>query len=452
MSEKSVIIIGSGLGGLECALLLSRAGFKVTVLEKAAAEGGCMQTFLRNGRRFDTGFHYAGGVEGVLAPYLELFGLSGLPWKKLDEDAVEELYIKGEKYCHPSGYAAFEERFAPLFGREAMRSWLDVLRRIGESMAAPFGPRDEGWFSTPALGWLRSLGGQAFADALAGAALRMPVLEGTPLYCYAQVYNSFVQGAWRLGGGGKTLTDALMTGIKKNGGIVRTSEKVQQIIVKEAVAKGVVTGRGRYEADWVISDIHPSLLTSLVPGLRKSFVGRLVNSPSGRGAFTVNLVLKQGILRYKNSSMHICKGDLQDAMMVHWYVPETGVYAPAIDLLRMVDLPSEVDYPQWKERMCREMVALAGEYVPGLEDAIEAVYSSSPLTWERYTGTPGGSAFGYVKDCRSPFAGFLSPRTPLPGLLMTGQNLNLHGLAGVSMTALYTCAEILGKQYIEDLI
>jgi hypothetical protein len=46
----------------------------------------------------------------------------------------------------------------------------------------------------------------------------------------------------------------------------------------------------------------------------------------------------------------------------------------------------------------------------------------------------------------------LTPRTPIPNLLQTGQSLNLHGILGVSMTSFFTCAEILGMEtIIKDL-
>jgi phytoene dehydrogenase-like protein len=59
---KTAIVIGSGLGGLEVALILLRHGYEVTVLEKGRQAGGCLQSFVRDGRRFDTGFHYVGGL------------------------------------------------------------------------------------------------------------------------------------------------------------------------------------------------------------------------------------------------------------------------------------------------------------------------------------------------------------------------------------------------------
>jgi all-trans-retinol 13,14-reductase len=46
----------------------------------------------------------------------------------------------------------------------------------------------------------------------------------------------------------------------------------------------------------------------------------------------------------------------------------------------------------------------------------------------------------------------LTPRTPVPNLLLTGQSLNLHGVLGVSVTAFFTCAEILGmEKAVEEL-
>ena len=59
---ESVIIIGSGLGGLECGYILAKNGFQVTVLEHDSCIGGCLQTFRRGSAQFDTGFHYVGGL------------------------------------------------------------------------------------------------------------------------------------------------------------------------------------------------------------------------------------------------------------------------------------------------------------------------------------------------------------------------------------------------------
>ncbi|MGM9727218.1 MAG: phytoene desaturase family protein, partial [Prevotella sp.] len=91
MKKYDVIIIGSGLGGLECAYILARRGMSVLVLEQAARPGGCMQSYQRGGLDFDTGFHYVGGLAEGQSMYdiFKYMGLMELPWQRLDADGFD---------------------------------------------------------------------------------------------------------------------------------------------------------------------------------------------------------------------------------------------------------------------------------------------------------------------------------------------------------------------------
>ena len=60
--DIDAIIIGSGIGGLTCAGLLSRAGKRVLVLEQHYIAGGCTHSFEEHGYEFDTGLHYMGNI------------------------------------------------------------------------------------------------------------------------------------------------------------------------------------------------------------------------------------------------------------------------------------------------------------------------------------------------------------------------------------------------------
>ncbi len=54
--------------------------------------------------------------------------------------------------------------------------------------------------------------------------------------------------------------------------------------------------------------------------------------------------------------------------------------------------------------------------------------------------------YGYVKDAENPMRSFLSPETKLENLFFTGQSLNMHGILGVTISAVLTCAQIIGKE------
>ena len=60
--------------------------------------------------------------------------------------------------------------------------------------------------------------------------------------------------------------------------------------------------------------------------------------------------------------------------------------------------------------------------------------------------------YGYVKDADSPMTSFLSPRTKLKNLFFTGQSINMHGLLGVTISAVLTCSEMLGRDYLVEKI
>ncbi|HET6845619.1 MAG TPA: phytoene desaturase family protein [Anaerolineales bacterium] len=54
-TDKSVVVIGAGIGGIVAAARLQRMGFRVTVLEKNSKPGGRASQIVREGHRFDIG-------------------------------------------------------------------------------------------------------------------------------------------------------------------------------------------------------------------------------------------------------------------------------------------------------------------------------------------------------------------------------------------------------------
>ena len=96
------IIIGGGLGGLICGLILSKAGKKVIVLEKNPQLGGGLQIFSRNKKIFETGVHYVGSL-GKGQNLYQIFKYLGLmdkiKIKKMDNHGFDLIHFNNEKKC-----------------------------------------------------------------------------------------------------------------------------------------------------------------------------------------------------------------------------------------------------------------------------------------------------------------------------------------------------------------
>lgn len=482
MASRSAVIIGSGLGGLECGYILARCGLEVTVLEQGTQIGGCLQTFRRGGRLFDTGFHYIGGLgEGESLRWIfDYFNLMQLPWVQMDTSCVDEVRIGDSIWPLPSGYGNFTEILSEYFPsqKENLNRYIAQLKEAGSTIRSGFGTGGSlELFGRSAYGFLcDTVSDPTLRKVLSGAALRLHHDAATlPLYVFAQINNSFIQSGWRIRGGGNLIAEHLAEGIRSFGGRVLTGVRIKTLEDADGKIVCAVSENGeRYTADIFISDAHPAATLQMLgesKSIRNIYRRRICNLRNSYGAFTVNICLKPGKVRYINHNINIHSNEVDvwnddyrtpQSFLVHFYVPESGESADRLDIITPIaadgltpmdggrPMHRSAEYDTFKEALAQKCIDAAAGAIPGLRDAVERYFTSTSLTYRDYTSTSGGSAFGVMKDFNSPMATVLSPRTPIENLLLTGQNLNLHGILGVSMTSLYTCAEILGKDKIKE--
>ena len=136
MSKYDIIIIGSGLGGLECGAILSKEGYNVCVLEKNELFGGCFQTYRRKGHLLDTGIHYIGSLdEGqVMNQFFRYVGIMDhLKVRKLDENAFDKIFYKNRVYDYAMGYERFINTLCQSFPheKENLRQYTTSLKEVG---------------------------------------------------------------------------------------------------------------------------------------------------------------------------------------------------------------------------------------------------------------------------------------------------------------------------------
>lgn len=488
MNHYDAAIIGAGLGGLQCAYILAKRGMKVVVVEKGQLPGGCIQTFARRGRKFDTGFHYVGGLDDgqPLNRLFKEFGLMDLPWVRLDDDGFDEVIYGGKSYMIPSGFDNFKARMKDYFPASASQidNYSDFLEGVATDI---FGSFDRVGESNMSDGSLFARGAYDFLTSTITDPTLQNVLSGTspkltldketlPLYTFAQINASFILSAYRLRGGGMQIAEKLADGIRKFGGEVITGAEVTRLVECNGVVDTLeFDGRDPLKANIIIADIHPAQLVRLAAEtsfVRNIYKKRILALKNDFGMFTVNIALKPGKVKYLNRNIYIHNtADIwtegyQSATenprccLVSFGVPD-GVgeeYANNVDLLtpmlwddvaefagtRVMQRPAA--YNELKNRKAAQLIDIANNYVPGLKDAVEHIYTSTPLTYADYTGTEQGSAYGVCKDFNRLAYTLLTPLSPIPNVFFTGQNLSLHGILGVSMTSIFTCAAALKEK------
>jgi len=403
-----------------------------------------------------------------------------LPWKHLDPQGYDLVTIGGETFSFVEGYRNFADTLAERFPRErtSLYKYVELMERAD---LMPLGdPEVQSLCAVNAYNYLcETFTDPLLIDVLAGNALKTELRrESLPLFHF--FHSSFVGGgAWRLCGCGDEIVSMLVSDIRSMGGTLVTGVQVEELIEKDGkIAAARSTDGTTFEADVFISDVHPQQTFALVKEshcLSRLFRRRIDMLENTWGMFTVSLVT-DGTIPYFNHNKFIYRqanvweqpavGNITgqgnsgiDRVMVSCLADTEANHGAGhplvIDLLTPVPFSlfeswsdSRVGrrgdgYLALKQRLADECIALAETAISGLRDAISArQQTSTPLTWRDYTLTPNGSAYGLRKDSRQPLMTILSPRTPIPNLFLTGQNLMLHGLEGVTMTALQTCQAI----------
>ncbi len=489
-----VVIIGSGLGGLECGVILSKEGYNVCVLEQGEVFGGCLQSFSRRGRLVDTGIHYLGSMgEGqTMRQYLKYFGIfDKLSIVKLAKD-FDAITLGDEKeYVYKTGYEAFRAYFTELFPREkeGIGKYCDKIREIGTTISPEV--HRSGKLSSGGIGYL-GISAAGFIGECVKDPLLQNLLAGTNvlyggvkemsnLYHHSMINHSNIEGSYRFVGGTQNVADLLVEQIRSNGGTVLSSSKVVSIGVDNADVKHVQLDNGEIiSGRYFISDIHPSQTFAMLeqtPLIKKAYKSRLSLLPNTYGLFSVYLIMKPESFEYINSNRYyyysrdswdtVCSlPDLKPrcVMLSTQLREKESRHTDVVTLMSPINM---APFEQWRNRthghkndayhdlkghISENMIDFVARFHPSLRQNIEASYSASPLTYIHYTGTPEGSAYGILKDYRNPLASLLPSRTKLSNLFLTGQNLNVHGALGVTLTAAATCSELLGEEYLAKKI
>ena len=488
-AQPSTLVVGGGLGGLLTGALLARKGHRVTVLERNGEVGGGLCTFERGGTTFPTGMHLFGGFQegGPLRKLCSYLGIMDrLDLRHSSPECVDEVVVGagGIRYRIPCGRAAFTEYFSRLYPSEAdgIRRYVEAMYRLAdeEDLFYLRDDRHDVMAHSEEFLWStdRFLKHYISSPELRGVlAYTAPLYAGvgdeTPAYVHALISILHIEGTTRFVRGGSQMAKALAEVIEEAGGCIRTHEEVVGFVVEDHRAVSVRTAQGcSYSADSYVSDLPTHTLLSVLPpgAFPRAFRQRLENAPDSYSAFKVYVRLRDSSIPYRDHPVFYASdsravwecADPHDegwprcAMIMMEPQPDRQEYAQTLTVVcpmayseveRWADTTTgrrSEEYRRWKEERIRRVMEVLEVLELGVGGCVERVEASSPLTIRDYLGNRRGSMFGLHKDCDNMMLTQLSVRTKVRNLFLTGQDVNLHGMCGVALTAIATAEAVLG--------
>ena len=239
---------------------------------------------------------------------------------------------------------------------------------------------------------------------------------------------------------------------------------MQSITVENKAITDITTKSGRtFTPQLVISSIHPVSLLKILPPktFTTAFTNRLNSIPNSFSAFSLYIDLKPDqfpyipytgyYLRDYGMMWNQATHEENKSRWPHGFLymtppePEQGPFASRL----LIHCPMEFDeVRQWEDTASGRR----GQDYLDLRKCIHKVYASSPLTIRDYYNVKEGSMFGYTHDSEDILYSQIPVRTKLSNLYLTGQNVMLHGICGVPLTAIKTVDAILGEDYIINQI
>jgi all-trans-retinol 13,14-reductase len=495
MSKKyDFIIIGSGIGGLMSAFVLSKYGYSVCLLEKNNKLGGTLQAYKRNGRMLGTGMHYIGSLDKgqMMHSIFKYFGLfDGIEYQRMDENGFDIFNIAGQEIKYPMGLNNLRTQFYEYFpnDKEAVDQYISGLVRTVKqqnvySLKEP--EKAESWekgaLAESAWEFICSLTeNEDLRNAL--AALNYVYAgrkEVTPFYNHALINYYFISSSYRIVGSSQLMADRLAEQIKDFGGTILNRQEVEQFVFDDKYLTGVKTKTGdTFYADNFISNAHPTTTMKWIPEgkIKKSYRKRMSKLKNTLPAFSLHLILKSDTVKYRNYNYSYYKNkdvwyassydekNWPEHYLIHFppktkdpeFVDDVTIltHMKYAEVEKWKDLPLKrrgVEYEAFKKEKAEKLLDFVAEKFPEFKENLESYYVATPLAFKDYLGTPTGSMYGKERDYQRPLESTISHRTKIPNLYLTGQNLNLHGMLGVSLSSLITTGEFVGlKKLLKEV-
>lgn len=505
--QYDAIVIGSGIGGMTTAALLSKAGKKVLVLEQHYTAGGYTHSYSRNGYEWDVGVHYIGEVGDPESPMRKVFDFISdgqLKWAKMD-DNYDRFYFGDEVYNCIAGREEFQTTLIEYFPeeREAITKYIKMLDDVNRFI--PLKIMDKllpNLLATP-FNFVKKYGLPSYFnkttyDVLSGLTCNpklIAVLTGQHGDCglppkqssfliHSLIARHYLDGAYYPEGGAWKIADAIIPVIQQSGGDLLTYASVKQIVINNGKAVGVEMADGHViKAAKVISgagviNTFEHLLPEAVVkqhGYDKHL--KTISSSKAHLGMYIGLKGSPSELKLPKTNFWIFPHYDADKAYEEFeadrhrefpavYIsfpaakdPEWQRQHPEKSTIEIVaPCPHEWfkewkdkpwgkrgdDYEELKDYFTQRMLEALYTKMPHLRGKVDYYETSTPLSTDHFSGYKKGELYGLDHDPNRFEQNWLRPKTSIPGLYLTGQDILTCGVGGAMMGGVMSAVTVLG--------
>ena len=503
--KYDAIIIGSGIGGLCTAALLSLKGKRVLVLEKHFKIGGWTHTFRRKDYEWDVGIHYIGQVHKPYSPIRRLFDLISdgkLEWSHMDKN-YDRIIFPERSYDFVAPREQFVENMVSYFPKEekAIISYMDLLDQVATNSRSYFTNKAlPGILGTITYPFMTrkffSYSDRTTFDVLSGLTSDQHLIgvltgqwgdHGLPpkqssFAMHAMVARHYLDGGNYPKGSSRRIAETISDLIEKNDGILAVNASVNKIKIHNGNAIGVIMENGdEIEAKTIISNAGvvntiDKLLDNKNRHSRIKEKLQKVKQTESYVCLHIGLNKSAEELGLSNTNLWIYPGYNHDHN-VQSYIEDSDAEFPVV----YVSFPSAKDqawnenhagcatmeaitfskwdwYANWqefpwkkrgqayenaKETLSDRILDIVFEQVPGIQNALDYKELSTPLTIHDLANYQKGEMYGINHDSNRFRQRWLRPQSDIKNLFFTGQDITTAGVSSALFSGMLTASSIL---------
>ena len=487
-SQKQTVVAGAGSGGMTMALLLAMAGKKVVLVDIQPEIGGFMRRFTRDGVYFDTGFHFTGGFENILAQMLQVMNI---------DDLVREAPFRSKLYLAESS----KHLSLPQTGVDDLAEYLaqeypadrDAIMRYYQCEKAViantpmFDLRDQDFqeklqltnYDTTTLAELFSelKISRETATVLGSAAL----CHGTPpcessVTHHCRVSYGLGNHISRIERGGDSFIDAFLREAQKYDIRIITGTKIIKTSKPDSTGRcaNVLLSNGEeIEVEDVYLSMHPESIFELMPQevLSSSFLRRVQRMEDSCSFFSIFGVLDNDLPFGSELTSYLSVNNLDDILLPQRSGTGTGIVLAdepdshgnmrktltafrtmyAEETAKWEKLPRRAnnqEYQDFKTRSTESIIDEIFRAYPEFKGKFKLSASSTPITCKDYD-PPTGCAYGVRRKIG---VSRLFGRLPVQNFYAIGHSALVPGVLGTMMASFLLFRQNVGEKIYRNLI